>query len=339
MPVLGRATAAPRDWHLIHLGHLALSGAGLLILEATAVSPEGRISPADLGLYSRRQRGRAGARAGRHPRALADRRRDAARARRPQGLEPRAVGRRRADPPRRARRLEDRRAVGRAARATARTPPAALDAPGWQRVRDDFVARRAARRPPRPRRHRDPCARTATCCTSSCRRSPTSASDEYGGSLENRMRFPLEVFDAVRAAFPADKPVWVRISATDWVPGGWDIEGTVALSQALKARGCAAIHVSSGGVSPAAGDQARARLPGAVRAARQGRGRPADDRGRPDHRAGAGRSDHRATARPMRVAGARHAVRPALALARGGAARRQGVEPGGPHPVAALRMV
>lgn len=64
------------------------------------------------------------------------------------------------------------------------------------------------------------------------------------------MRFPLEVFDAVRAAFPADKPVWARISATDWVPGGWEIEGTIALSHALKARGCAAIHVSSGGASP-----------------------------------------------------------------------------------------
>jgi 2,4-dienoyl-CoA reductase-like NADH-dependent reductase (Old Yellow Enzyme family) len=74
--------------------------------------------------------------------------------------------------------------------------------------------------------------------------------DAYGGSLENRMRFPIEVFDAVRAAFPADRPVWARISATDWVPGGWDIDGTVALSRALKARGCAAIHVTTGGVSP-----------------------------------------------------------------------------------------
>ena len=64
------------------------------------------------------------------------------------------------------------------------------------------------------------------------------------------MRFPLEVFDAVRGAFPPERPVWARISATDWVPGGWDIEGTLALSAALKARGCAAIHVSSGGVSP-----------------------------------------------------------------------------------------
>jgi 2,4-dienoyl-CoA reductase-like NADH-dependent reductase (Old Yellow Enzyme family) len=75
-------------------------------------------------------------------------------------------------------------------------------------------------------------------------------SDEYGGSLENRMRFPLEIFEAVRAAFPADRPVWMRLSATDWVAGGWDVDGTVALARALKDRGCAAIHVSSGGVSP-----------------------------------------------------------------------------------------
>ena len=64
------------------------------------------------------------------------------------------------------------------------------------------------------------------------------------------MRFPLEVFDAVRAAVPENIPVWVRVSATDWVPGGWDVEDTVAFGNALKGRGCAAIHVSSGGVSP-----------------------------------------------------------------------------------------
>jgi 2,4-dienoyl-CoA reductase-like NADH-dependent reductase (Old Yellow Enzyme family) len=128
-------------------------------------------------------------------------------------------------------------------------PPLALDAEGLAKVRADFAAtaRRAARlgldgveihaahgyllhqflSPIANRRD-----------------------DEYGGSLENRMRFPLEVFEAVREAFPADRPVWARISATDWVPGGWDIDGTVALSKALAARGCAAIHVSSGGVSP-----------------------------------------------------------------------------------------
>jgi 2,4-dienoyl-CoA reductase-like NADH-dependent reductase (Old Yellow Enzyme family) len=82
--------------------------------------------------------------------------------------------------------------------------------------------------------------------------------DEYGGSLENRMRFPSEVFDAVRATFPPDRPVWARISATDWVPGGWDIEGTVQLSQALKTRGCAAIHVTTGGLLVARCDAAEA---------------------------------------------------------------------------------
>lgn len=62
------------------------------------------------------------------------------------------------------------------------------------------------------------------------------------------MRFPLEVFDAVRAAFPAERPVTVRVSATDWVDGGWNVEQTMTFSQALKARGCAAIDVSSGGL-------------------------------------------------------------------------------------------
>jgi 2,4-dienoyl-CoA reductase-like NADH-dependent reductase (Old Yellow Enzyme family) len=64
------------------------------------------------------------------------------------------------------------------------------------------------------------------------------------------MRFPLEVFDAVRAAFPADHAVTMRVSGTDWVDGGWDIDQTIAFAQALEARGCAAIHVSSGGLSP-----------------------------------------------------------------------------------------
>ena len=75
--------------------------------------------------------------------------------------------------------------------------------------------------------------------------------DAYGGSLENRMRFPLEVFDAVRASFPADRPVTMRVSGTDWAGGGWTIEETVAFAKALEAHGCSAIHVSSGGLSPA----------------------------------------------------------------------------------------
>ncbi len=74
--------------------------------------------------------------------------------------------------------------------------------------------------------------------------------DEYGGSLENRMRFPLEIFDAVRAAFPAERPVTVRVSGTDWAAGGWTIEQTVAFARALEAHGCSAVHVSSGGLTP-----------------------------------------------------------------------------------------
>src|SRR5664279_3924441 len=173
------------DWHLIHLGHLALSGAGLLIVEATAVSPEGRITPADLGLYSDA-----------NEQALA-----------------RVLGALREVSPIK---------LGMQLAHAARLGLDGLEihaAHGY--LLHQFLSPIANQR-----------------------------GDAYGGSLENRMRFPLEVFEVVRAAFPADKPVWARISATDWVPGGWDIEGTLALSQALKSRGCAAIHVSSGGVSP-----------------------------------------------------------------------------------------
>jgi len=72
--------------------------------------------------------------------------------------------------------------------------------------------------------------------------------DQYGGNLENRMRFPLEVFESVRAEF--DGPVGVRVSATDWMEGGWDLEQTQELASRLKALGCNFIHVSSGGISP-----------------------------------------------------------------------------------------
>lgn len=73
--------------------------------------------------------------------------------------------------------------------------------------------------------------------------------DAYGGARERRMRFPLEVFDAVRAACP-DKPVGVRVSATDWVDGGWALDDTIALARELAARGCDFIDVSSAGISP-----------------------------------------------------------------------------------------
>jgi 2,4-dienoyl-CoA reductase-like NADH-dependent reductase (Old Yellow Enzyme family) len=133
--------------------------------------------------------------------------------------------------------------------AADRIPPVALDHYGVARVRDAFAesARRAARLGlDAVQLH------AAHGYLLHEFLSPLSnrRDDEYGGSLENRMRFPLEVFDAVRAAFPADRPVSVRVSGTDWADDGWDVEQTVSFARALEARGCAAIHVSSGGLTP-----------------------------------------------------------------------------------------
>ena len=238
----------PGDWHLIHLGQLALSGAGLLILEATAVSAEGRISPGDLGLYS--DANEAGL-----ARVLA-----ALREYSPikVGLQLAHAGRKasshapwaggsqiRADEP------GGWQAVAPSAVpiTPAEAAPTALDRAGLKRVREEFAA--AARRAARLGLDGlEVHAAHGYLLHEFLSPLANKREDEYGGSLENRMRFPLEVFDAVREGFAHDKPVWARISATDWVPGGWDIEGTLALSNALQARGCAAIHVSSGGVSP-----------------------------------------------------------------------------------------
>jgi 2,4-dienoyl-CoA reductase-like NADH-dependent reductase (Old Yellow Enzyme family) len=76
-------------------------------------------------------------------------------------------------------------------------------------------------------------------------------SDGYGGSLENRMRFPLEVFAAVRKVWPQAKPLGVRISASDWIEGGWDLAQSIELARRLKALGCDWIDASSGGLAPA----------------------------------------------------------------------------------------
>jgi 2,4-dienoyl-CoA reductase-like NADH-dependent reductase (Old Yellow Enzyme family) len=236
------------DWHLIHLGHLALSGAGLLIIEATAVLEDGRITAGDLGLYSDANEAAlarviAAIRANSPIRLglqLAHAGRKASSQAPWDGGQQIALG---------APGAWQAVAPSALPHAPGEEAPRALDAAGLDRVRAGFAA--AARR--------------AACLGIEALElhcahgyllheflSPIAnqRSDEYGGSLENRMRFPLEVFDAIRAAFPADRPVWVRVSATDWVPGGWDLDSSVAFAQALKARGCAAIHVSTGGVSP-----------------------------------------------------------------------------------------
>jgi 2,4-dienoyl-CoA reductase-like NADH-dependent reductase (Old Yellow Enzyme family) len=237
------------DWHMMHLGHLALSGAGLLIIEATAVSPEARITPQDLGLYSDQNEEALS-------RVIAAIRKYSPI---PLAIQIAHAGRKASChvPWEGGAQIPPNQAGGWQTQAPSAVPfsqgdnaPTALDRTGLDRVRDDFVktARRAIRL---GLDGIEIHAAHGYLLHEFLSPLSNQRTDEYGGSLENRMRFPLEVFDAVRAAVPAALPVWVRVSATDWVPGGWDIEGTVAFSKKLKEHDCAAIHVSSGGLSPA----------------------------------------------------------------------------------------
>jgi len=235
------------DWHLIHLGGLALSGAALLVLEATAVTAEGRISPDDLGLWSDDNE------AALRPVLESVRRWSDM----PVGIQLGHAGRKASTrvpweggaqiPPSEPKGWQTE-APSAIPFAPGESPPAALDRDGLERVRDAFAeaAGRAARLGfDLVQLH------GAHGYLLHQFLSPLSnrRDDEYGGSLENRMRFPLEVFEAVRAAFPG--PVSMRVSGTDWAEGGWDIDQTIAFARALEALGCAGIHVSSGGLTPA----------------------------------------------------------------------------------------
>ncbi len=238
------------DWHLMHLGQMAESGAGLLTIEATAVVPEGRITYGDVGLYSDAT--------------------EAAMRRVLDGV------RRYCDMPMAIQLAH----AGRKAscevpwKGGAQIPPGGVNS--WQTVSASPLPFKPTENAPMALAP-DDLAGLCEAFAASARRaadlgldaiqihgahgyllhqflSPLSnhRDDAYGGSLENRMRFPLAVFEAVRAAFPADKPVTIRVSATDWVEGGWSLEDTCVFAQALEARGCAAINVSSGGSSATA---------------------------------------------------------------------------------------
>lgn len=235
------------DWHLMHYGQLAQSGAGLLIVEATAVEAMGRISPWDLGLWSdaneaamrpivehvRRfsniqlgvQLGHAGRKAS--------------------SLQPWAGGgplpRDQAWP-----------TMGPSAlSASPEVPtPAAATLADIVRVKKAFVDAAL-------RAHRlgyqviELHAAHGYLLHQFLSPLSNQRTDNYGGSLENRLRLMLEVFGAVRAALPDSLPVGVRISATDWMDGGWDLEQSAVLAAELQALDCAFLHVSSGGLSPA----------------------------------------------------------------------------------------
>ncbi|RLA29945.1 MAG: oxidoreductase [Gammaproteobacteria bacterium] len=235
------------DWHLIHLGSLAFSGAGLLVIEATAVSSEGRITGGCLGLYS--------------------------------DTNEQALGRV-LDGVRRYSNMPIAVQLAHAGRKASSLPPwlggqlQPMDDGGWQPVAPSAVADDADEPAPAEMVSAD-INRIRDAFVDSARRaarldinavelhfahgyllheflSPLAnrRTDRYGGSLENRMRLPLEVFDAVRDAWPHSRPLGVRISATDWVDGGWDLEQSCTLGSELKGRGCDWIDVSSGGLSP-----------------------------------------------------------------------------------------
>jgi NADPH2 dehydrogenase len=234
------------DWHLMHWGNLLNSGAALFTIEATAVVPDGRITPACLGLWDDATEG-----------ALAD------------NLE-------------RARKLAPHTAVciqlahaGRKASSALPWAGAQLlpkDQGGWQPVGPSAVSYKANELPPREMSIADMDG-VREAFVNAARRadrmgieaveihnahgyllheflSPLSnqRGDHYGGSFENRIRYPLEVFAAVRAAFSG--VLGLRISASDWVEGGWDGDQSAEFTKRLRTLGCDFIHVSSGGNSP-----------------------------------------------------------------------------------------
>ncbi len=235
------------DWHLMHLGQLALSGAGLLIIEATAVEPEGRISAGDVGLWSDATEAALA-------KVLQSVRKHS---NMPIAIQLAHAGRKASsNVPWEGAQLQTVEQGGwwpmapsALAYSATEPPPQAMTQADLQRVRQAFASA-AARAQRLGLDAIEIHAAHGYLLHEFLSPLSNERSDEYGGVLENRMRFPLEVFDSVRAAVPAGMAVGIRVSATDWVQGGWDVDQTVAFGQALRERRCDYIHVSSGGLSP-----------------------------------------------------------------------------------------
>ncbi len=234
------------DWHMAHYGALAAGGAGAVIFEATAVTPEGRISPGDLGLWSDAQVeplarvARFVASQGAAPGVqLAHAGRKAGCARPWDGGAPLAKD-----------------AGGWDVWSASATPYAdgwpatrALDENGVLTVIDAFRAA-AVRALAAGFAFVEVHAAHGYLLHQFLSPLVNTRSDRWGGSFENRTRLALEVTRAVRAEWPADRPVWVRLSATDWAEGGWDADQTVALAKLLREAGADLVDTSSGGLVP-----------------------------------------------------------------------------------------
>ena len=235
------------DWHFTHINNLALSGAAMFCIEATHVEAIGRITPGCLGLWNDATEAALKpvlASVRKHSKAavamqLAHAGRKASSHKPWDGGQqiPLDKGGWQAVAPSAAPQKEGELA------------PLALDTAGLWRIRDAFVS--AAKRAERLGLD----ALELHCAHGYLLHeflSPIAnkRTDEYGGSLQNRQRFPLEVYEAVRAVFPEQKPIGVKVSATDWVEGGWDVAQTIEFAKELKKRGVDWIDVSSGGVSP-----------------------------------------------------------------------------------------
>jgi 2,4-dienoyl-CoA reductase-like NADH-dependent reductase (Old Yellow Enzyme family) len=233
----------PNDWHLVHLGSRAVGGAGLVIVEATAVAPDGRISPGDLGIWSD-EHGKALARVATFVKA--------------QGA---AAGVQLAH--------AGRKASTTAPWAGGQAMPAADG--GWTPVAPSPVAFGSAFPEPHELSHAEmdelieqfgAAARRAEAAGFDVIElhaahgyllheflSPltNARSDQFGGTFDNRVRFPLAVAARLREAWPASLPMFVRISATDWVEGGWSLPDSLEFARRLAALGVDFVDCSSGG--------------------------------------------------------------------------------------------